>query len=273
MDQQLSAIIAVLTRPNVFPLRRTERDEMQRMEEVCVQVNQQRSRLLSPIGKKPGSPKALLIHGWGGNPFMLRPQRDILQQLGYQVYMPFLLGHDPAYPEPCPVHDQVHLLLQLQQQVGEFDLVIAHSAGGVIAALAAAQGFIISNLILLAAPRSFPALLEHKLNESAARPELHAALSHRYALTCDHIPELMSEAIYAAPAARALIIHGTADRKIPFQDALAIQEQQPSAGLILVDNAGHLGLLQHQTTLQAITGYATRHAFRPEGAQHHARAY
>ncbi|NKI73717.1 alpha/beta hydrolase [Dickeya sp. CFBP 2040] len=273
MDEQLNTILTSLTRPTLFPLRKGEIDEISQMTDIRFPVKQRQGRLLSCLSQCQTAPKALLIHGWGGNPLMLKPQRDLLQQLGYRVFMPFLLGHDPTHPQASSIPEQVQLLMQLQEREGEFDIVIAHSAGGVIAALAATQGFMLSNIILIASPSSFPDLLEHKLREFPVISGLHTALHHRYSNDLSAGPELMSRQVFARLKASALVIHGTADRKIDVQDALSLHRQLPESELVLVHEAGHLGVLNHDTTLQAISGYLCRPMSRIQGVKRYARPY
>lgn len=266
MDEQLSAIIRSLRQPNLFPLRKSEHNEMSQMESYVIEAGGCLSRFFVSLSKRKAAPKALLIHGWGGNPFMLTPQKAILQQLGFDIYLPFLSGHDLDYPTPCSVPDQIQLLLKLQQQMGEFDVVIAHSAGGVIAALAATQGFMLHQLILLASPRSFPALLDYKLNEKMPFPGLRAALHDTFFRHYGAIPALMSETLFSALDAHVLVLHGTADCKIPCQDAESIHLQLARNSMLLIDDTGHLGLLQHQATRQAVSDYLRPWALPIQGA-------
>lgn len=68
MDDQFDTILASLTRPPVFPLRKGEIDEIRQMADIRFPVNQRQGRLLRCVNPCQTAPKALLIHGWGGIP-------------------------------------------------------------------------------------------------------------------------------------------------------------------------------------------------------------
>ncbi|ELY3194265.1 hypothetical protein SMM50_004730 [Salmonella enterica] len=273
MDDQFDTILASLTRPPVFPLRKGEIDEIRQMADIRFPVNQRQGRLLRCVNPCQTAPKALLIHGWGGNPFMLKLQKDLLQHLGYRISMPFLLGHDPSHPESCSIPEQVHLLMQLQEREGVFDLVIAHSAGGLITALAATLGFKVANIILISSPSSFPELLERKLKDFSTASHHRIALHHHYLNDASAGPELMSRKVFSGLQASSLVIHGSADRKIDVQDALSLHQQLPESELVLVNGTGHLGILNHKMTLQAITDYLCRPASGTKGVKRNAWPY
>lgn len=172
MDTQLASLIERLAKPCVIPMRSAESRQLAAMKAEVVTCGPYRSRVLVKENHDLQAKSALLLHGWGGHPIMLSETQTLLQARGYRVYMPFLLGHDPQVPASCDLPGQCSLLLAMQATYGPFDSVVAHSAGGIITAMAHWLGFTLDRVALLSSPASLPSLLQHSLAQLQA-PEHH----------------------------------------------------------------------------------------------------
>ncbi|MFU2318501.1 alpha/beta fold hydrolase [Rahnella sp. PCH160] len=269
MDNLLVSLIEKLSKPAVFPMRSSEVHQITLMRTETLHCGPHSSRLL--IAKSPvqSAKKALLLHGWGGHPLMLAQAKDILLAQGYEVYLPFLLGHDPQTPAPCDFPAQCQLLLTLQNTFGAFDTVVAHSAGGLITALAASLGFRFSRLVLMSAPASLTSLLQHYLRQNHL-PEPYLAPLYAWYQFRFPGPEMpATDSFFALGEIPALVLHGQQDTKINHDDARKIHLQLPNSQLALIEDTGHLGVLTHHRTQYELKAFLRMANTGPEKRSHY----
>ncbi|MBY8946710.1 alpha/beta hydrolase [Pseudomonas sp. SH10-3B] len=273
MDSQLASLIERLANPTVLPMRPTESRQLAAMPTEVIDCGPYRSRVLIRENHEPRAKNALLLHGWGGHPLMLAEAQTLLQAQGYRVYAPFLLGHDPRTPASCDLPGQSALLLAMQARYGPFDSVVAHSAGGLITAMAHWLGFSFNRVALLAAPASVPSLLLHSLRQHRAPGHYLAPLSgyfqSRYGLPAD----VRAAQPYTFSGPRVLIMHGKQDRRISHTDAGHIHAQSADSQLHMIEDTGHLGILSHQRTRQALTRFLCAKNADHEKGNLHVGAY
>lgn len=174
---------------------------------------------------------------------MLSELRALLQAQGYRVYMPFLLGHDPQSSASCDFPGQCPLLLAMQARYGPFDSVVAHSAGGIIMAMAHWLGLKLDRVALLSAPASLPSLLQHALSHHQLGRQ-HLTLLDNYYQNRYAMPAALHTARpYTFSGARVLIMHGDQDLRINPADAGHIHTQVTDGQLQMIEGTGHLGIL------------------------------
>lgn len=269
MDNLLLSLTYKLSTPAVFPMRPSEVQQLAQMRTQILHCGHWRSRVL--ISKSPAqtTKKALLLHGWGGHPLMLAQAKDILLAQGYEVYLPFLLGHDPQRPAPCDFPAQCQLLLTLQKTFGAFDIVVAHSAGGLITAVSASLGFRFSRLVLMSAPASFTSLLQHYLRQNQLPDTYLAPLCAWYQARFPAIEMQATDSLFAPGDIPALILHGLQDTKINPADARKIHRQFPGSKLALIENTGHLGVLTHPRTHHELNAFLRTSNADPEKRSHY----
>lgn len=273
MDTQLASLIERLATPAVMPLRSAELQHLAAMKTEMVTCGAYRSRVLINEHDDPQAKRVLLLHGWGGHPMMLAQAQQLLHAHGYRVYTPFLLGHDPASPAACDLPAQYPLLLAMQATYGPFDSVVAHSAGGIILALAHSVGFMLNRVALLSAPASLANLLRHYLTLHRAAdhylPQLGAYFQSRYPMLVD----LQTERPYTFSEAPVLILQGTRDQRINPANGAQIQAQLPGSQLHMVEDTGHLGILSHPPSLHTLVSFLCAKNADHEQGNRHAGAY
>ncbi len=269
MDNLLVSLTDKLSTPAVFPMRPSEVQQLALMRTETVHCGPYRSRVLISQGPMQAAKKALVLHGWGGHPLMLTQAKDILLAQGYEVYLPFLLGHDPQTPAPCDFPAQCQLLLTLQNTLGAFDTVVAHSAGGLITALSASLGFRFSRLVLMSVPASFSSLLQHYLRQNHL-PESYLAPLCAWYQARFPAPEMpATDSLFALGDIPGLILQGQQDTRINPADAWKIHRQLPGSQLALIEHTGHLGVLTHQRTQYELNAFLRTANADPEKRSHY----
>ncbi|MCU1748578.1 alpha/beta fold hydrolase [Pseudomonas sp. 6D_7.1_Bac1] len=273
MDTQLASLIERLAKPSVLPMRPAESRQLATMTTDVVTCGPYRSRVLIKENHDPKAKSALLLHGWGGHPMMLSVAQTLLHARGYRVYMPFLLGHDPHAPASCDFPGQCSLLLAMQAKYGPFDTVVAHSAAGIITAMAHWLGFTLDRVALLSAPASLFSLLQHSLLHHQVAGHYLPLLSTYYQSRYPMPAALQAAHPYTFGAARVLILHGKQDQRINCADAKQIHAQLPDSQLDVIEDTGHLGILSHQRTQQALGRFLCAINADHEKGHNHVGAY
>lgn len=249
----LNAALADFERPRPRPLRRQE-----------IAWRQTTPTLRLPLADglgcwrqlgAPQQPKALLLHGWGGDAASYAPLARALTAAGWQAIIPDLLGHGDARGEAYGYAAQLRWLGALQRRLGPFALIIAHSAGAVLVEAALAAGILQAEArVLLAAPVTLVSLFQRYLQQTRQRlfsaPQLAAAY-----LDAQRLSRALLDPAHHSAGGKLLICHGAQDRIIAPHEADRLAAVLPHARQWRPADTGHMGLLQHAGLFHQIADF------------------
>ena len=149
-------------------------------------------------------------------------------------------------------------LASVVAQVGEPHAVIAHSLGGVVTAIALADGLAPSRVALLAPvadPIRFVDEFSAKLGLNArTRAALRAHSERRIRFDWDRLPVLP---VFARARSPALIVHDRGDETVSVEEGRAIAAAWPGAELVLTDGLGHRGVLRNPAIVNRTVAFVT----------------
>lgn len=249
----INAALADFERPRPRPLRRQE-----------IAWRQTTPSLRLPLADGLGcwrqlgaqqQPKALLLHGWGGDAAAYAPLARALTAAGWQAIIPDLPGHGDARGEAYGYAAQLRWLGALQRRLGPFALIIAHSAGAVLAEAALAAGTLKAEArVLLAAPVTLVSLFQRYLQQTRqslfSAPQLAAAY-----LDAQQLSRALLDPAHHSADGKLLICHGAQDRIIAPHEADRLAAALPHARLWRPTDTGHMGLLQHADLFHQIADF------------------
>ncbi|OSN08964.1 hypothetical protein AU510_03080 [Lonsdalea britannica] len=252
-DVKLAALLSDFACPRPRPLRR---------QEIAWRQTTPASRLTIADGqgcwREQGAthePKALLLHGWGGDASLFGPLADALSAIGWHVIIPDLLGHGDASATSCGYAAQLQWLNALECRFGHFDLIVAHSAGALLVEIARAQGALMSRARLsLAGPVTLISLFECYLSQTLQAGFDAAELAAAY-LDDQHLPPSLLVSEPCSSDDKLLICHGNNDEVIPVKDAKRLAARHPHSTLWLPADTGHMGLVQHPELAQRVARF------------------
>lgn len=203
-----------------------------------------------------GRATVLLVHGWAGDAQQMRPLAEALWAAGLNPVMLDLPAHGRSRGWSSTLPQFARALHAASARLGPLHGVVAHSLGAVAAMHAAAQGWPVQRLVLLA-PSSAPSqVLKWFAHAFGLKP---ATLQHmvRKIEAREGVPLQQFEAGWLAPRLHqpTLILHDEQDRAAPLANARLIAEALPQASLQITQGLGHRRLLADPQVASAVLGH------------------
>lgn len=212
--------------------------------------------------RAPGSPVALLVHGWGGHAGDLLPMAAAVAAAGLR---PVLLEM-PAHGRSAGVVSNLpqftraieYAAGRLRQRGDVIAMLAGHSLGASAAALAASRGVDAARLLLLAPPASPRAFTFYFARVFGLSETVRAAMQERIEAR-EAVLMQQFEPAAVGPRIRipTLVVHDRGDRVNAFADGQAYVAAIEGARLLATEGLGHRRLLRDQTVLRQITDFAT----------------
>lgn len=221
-----------------------------------------------PFELGQGPDAVLLLHGFAGSPFELRPLAYALAARGFRCKVPLLPGHGPAGGLSVTTDEdwlrggEEAFAALRREAVGRIFLVGFSMGGAAAIRIAAARGSELSGLVLMAPALAlkgpsalYRSLFRHRLptmlwrrvekgpgdllDRSVAMPSL-PAIPTRAAASLDRMIEAAREALPRVEAP-ALVLWGARDRVVPRRAAeeAAARLGSGPAPLVVLPNSAH----------------------------------
>lgn len=204
--------------------------------------------------------KALLVHGWGGEARQLGAWITPLLAGGYEVWAGDAPAHGRSEGTLSSAPASAALLVALGNEAGgPFDLIVAHSLGALVVALALSEGlaarravflapccYFLDDLLAVARRLGWPAERDNELLEYFTR----TLFTGRYAR-----PDLLGALERIAQPPPLTIFHDPKDDFVPFEEARLIAAHWPGATLHETPRVGHSRILFAKKVIEAaLTG-------------------
>lgn len=215
---------------------------------------------------EPGSPRALLMHGWGGMKEQMNAFVDPLVAAGFEVVAIDGPSHGASGagrqgPKQTTFVEFIEALATLQDQFGPFDTVVAHSGGAMATVGALERGDLAADRLVLIAP--FTAV-EPFVRVFAAQAGFGERTRSRMQRRLERrIGSSLSEWDLATKApqfegAPLLVVHDKGDSQTPVRASAELVEAWPGAELMVTEGLGHNKILGDPAVVAAATQFATR---------------
>lgn len=207
-------------------------------------------------GSIEGRPTVLLVHGWAGDAQQMRPLADALWGAGLNPVMLDLPAHGRSRGWSSTLPQFGRALHAATSRLGPLHGVVAHSLGAVAAMHAAAQGWPVQRLVLLA-PSSAPSQV---LKWFAHAFGLEAATLQRMVQKIEAregVPLQQFEPAWLAQrlSQPTLILHDEQDRAAPLANSRLIARSLPQAHLHITQGLGHRRLLADPQVATAVLAH------------------
>ncbi len=147
-------------------------------------------------------------------------------------------------------------LQTLQQHVGTYHTVVAHSMGAASAAIALTRGLRTERAVLLGAPASLPDVLDRFATLIGIEPRIGRHMRERLAeITGAHPDEVDIRRSGGGFRVPALIVHDRHDAEVPVSDGRTIADHWPKAMYLEVDVGGHRRMLKAPEVIDAVAAF------------------
>jgi pimeloyl-ACP methyl ester carboxylesterase len=203
-----------------------------------------------------GAPAVLLAHGWGGHAAQLRGFVPRLLAAGFRVVAYDQPAHGLSEGRLTGLPDFAAALAAVAAHHGNVRHVIAHSLGGVGAALALSRGLKIERAVLISPPSDLVGYSRRFARwtwmPEALRRRMQAAIEERYGLRW---MELELPRLAPRLRAPALVIHDRGDSIVPWAQGAALARAWPGARLLSTKGLGHGRILSSEVALRAAADF------------------
>jgi pimeloyl-ACP methyl ester carboxylesterase len=202
------------------------------------------------------APAVLLAHGWGGYAAQMRGFVPRLLADGFRVIAYDQPAHGLSEGKLTGLPDFAGALAAVAMQHGNVRHVIAHSLGGVAAAIALSRGLPLESTVLVSPPSDLVGFSRQFARwywmPEALRRAMQAAIEERFGLRWFEleIPRL-------APRLKtpALVIHDRSDGVVPWRQGAALARAWPGARLLSTEGLGHGRILESDIATRAAADF------------------
>jgi pimeloyl-ACP methyl ester carboxylesterase len=194
---------------------------------------------------KPNGQRVLMAHGWESRATQLYGLVPNLLELGYEVTALDMPGHGHSNGETSNAWLFTNTLLLAQEQLGEFDVVIAHSMGAGATSYALKRGLTPKKLILISAPSSVERVLKHfsslvGIRGKAVRQFI-TSIEARVGVPVDELDAVLETHQYSMPT---LLLHDEDDQEVPYEESQRMLLAFKHGQLISTQGLGHRAILK-----------------------------
>lgn len=232
-------------------------DKFWRQADFCIEINLTDKTI--PVSVWGKGPLVVLMHGWSGSGTQFRYFIPELVKAGFKVAVFDAPAHGRNPGKKAHVIDFADSLVQIQQQVGPVDTVIAHSLGAMAATLATHRGLTVNRLVLLAPQLdasdmfgSYATILN--LNKKLAQ-RFKALAGQKMAdiLGLDDPWELLTiETLLQEKEMPGLIVFDSEDEEVSQQHIAEIESSWVNAESFKTQGLGHIHVLKDKEVIQRV---------------------
>lgn len=207
----------------------------------------------NPSGEK----KVLLVHGWEGRGSQMGAFVQPLVNQGFHVIALDGPAHGDSPGKKLNAGLYSQSLVEIQNELGSIDTVIAHSFGGGCSVIACHKGLQINKLVIIASPsdyfwviRSFLDVLN--LSELAEKRFIRI-LQKESKL---HFDQLNISELGTQVQSKILLVHDKNDKDVPVNNAYVMNSYWPNhSELFITEGLGHRRILKDSIVVRKVTDF------------------
>lgn len=190
-------------------------------------------------------PLVVLVHGWSGRGTQMAAFAGPLLEKGYRVVALDGPAHGSSQGIKTNVGEYARFLIKVQEELGPYKAIIAHSFGAGCSVISAYWGLKVEKLVLVAGPARYAAVVRDYLNfvkiSPMAEKYFFSSLAKKVGMTAE---ELNVGVIGSHLKVPTMIVHDKEDKEVLFSAALEIQKAWPHAKLLETQGLGHRRILK-----------------------------
>ncbi|HEX6299324.1 MAG TPA: alpha/beta hydrolase family protein [Acidimicrobiia bacterium] len=216
-------------------------------------------------GHEIGSgPIAIAAHGWGGRTAQMSAVARRLADAGFRVIIPQLPGF--AGGPPTDIKQAAATLRAVVDDVGEPDLVVAHSFAAMVLRLAFSESAP-PRVVLVAPALDVRDALDVFGDRLRLLPWARRGLRRRLETWDPALwPSMASVHPSQLTGAEILIAHDPGDSEAPFARSAELAATRPHTSIVALEGAGHSRILTHPGLLDLIADFSTDRAVSGDSA-------
>lgn len=202
------------------------------------------------------APAVLLAHGWGGHAAQMRGFAPRLLAEGFRVIAYDQPAHGLSEGRLTGLPEFAGALAAVAAHHGNVKHVIAHSLGGVAAAISLSRGLTLQSAVLVSPPSDLVGYSRRFARwywmPEPLRRAMQAAIEERFGVRWFEL-----EVTRLAPRLNApvLVIHDRNDGFVPWKQGVTLAQAWPGARLLSTEGLGHGRILESETVQHAAADF------------------
>lgn len=203
----------------------------------------------------------VLMHGWEGRGLQLGAFVAPLVDRGFSVIAPDAPGHGDSEGARATLRDFADTLHAVQERVGPFAGLVAHSFGGAAATLAMTEGLRADAAVFVGSPSSMTARVREFLGLVGLPDALAPLLEDRVGEVVGRHPrDVEVRTLGAEIETPLLVVHDEEDREVSFACAADYAEAFADARLLATRGLGHRRILRDPVVVERAAAFVAARA-------------
>lgn len=202
-------------------------------------------------------PTVLLVHGWAGRGPQLAALVEPLRARGWRVATYDAPAHGGAVgARQTTLPDMAHAVAAVAEEVGEVQVVVAHSLGTAAAVRAVGDGLPVARLVFVAPPANPGGYLGQLGRYLGFGDAVVARTQRRIQLRVGRtFDDLHTERLAGTMSRPLLVVHDRGDRVVPVGEGEAVAAAWPGAALLITKGLGHQRILRDPNVVREVAGF------------------
>jgi len=204
-----------------------------------------------------GSKKALLIHGWNGRGTQLCMIAKALIEKDYTIYSYDAPGHGKAKNSRSLMTDFIDAAFELQKKVGDFDVVIGHSLGGMSTINAISRGLKTQKAIVISAGDIIQDIIDDFVVQLGLPKKVGKTMKHLFEKKYNNQVEDYTVHKQAQKIdIPVMVIHDKHDKDVPYTAGENIAKNLRNGHWHLTEHLGHRKILRDEKIIKKIVTFS-----------------
>ncbi len=249
--------IRMFFRPTKYPFKAIEKEAIRRSRVWQIKF---KDKLVQVYKWGNGPKKALFVHGWSGRGAQGHAFIEPFLNNEYTFFAFDLPGHGLSTGNETNVFEVADIITEIAEAFGEFDCIIGHSFGGIVATYAKLQKLPFRKLVLIGSPHDNEYILSTFKNTIGARRDFNRTMEdfvqRKWNLSFDDFS--IHRMIESIDEDDVLIIHDKQDKEVPFSLVELSVDKLSQAHFIQTEGLGHKRILENSHVVESVLSFSNQ---------------
>ena len=204
-----------------------------------------------------GDKKVLLVHGWSGRGTQMNKIIEAFTESGFSVYSFDAPAHSDSEGKKTHMYEFVGSIQEMENNYGNFDLIIGHSMGGVATLNAVYKGVKSPKVAIIGTPNLIQNVIaDFCMNINFSDKMIPLIIDYVENNHFQRIDEVSSEFVGKQIDIPILIIHDEDDADVLYSEALTIKSKVKKSELYTTKGLGHRLVLANAEVVKKLIEFA-----------------